>query len=465
MIETPQRSSSSKFISAAGILRILVATAAILFAVPADATTEEMMSTKDVGNSAQMAQASDIALSIGRSAVWAIPQTGSINVSNGSIVRVADEGKQLRLTAVKLGTATIKAGAQTLDVNVIPEAAFRLYATLQNAIKNKRGIKLSAADGKLKITGRLLRAEDWLAIADALQGTEAGKFQFQATVDADIEEQMRATLTERLKQQGLSHIQLKLSPDIVALAPTEPRDARKRAEAVLAPFGIRVESNSNVLSLEPMVRVKIVVAEVKKSFERQYGINWPSAVTGQLLPDQIIPTLPIDATLNALETHGWGRVLASPNILCRSGKEAEFMAGGEFPIKLSSFRSSDVVWKSYGIMLHIKPLADLDGNMSIEIGTEVSALDHAHAVDNIPAIVTNKMTTHFDLTKTRTIALSGLIKSDLSNNSTGLPWLSTIPILGPLFSSRDFKDDRSELIIFVTPEVMRPDDEALEKTP
>jgi pilus assembly protein CpaC len=153
-------------------------------------------------------------------------------------------------------------------------------------------------------------------------------------------------------------------------------------------------------------------------------------------------------------------------LLCRSGKEAEFMAGGEFPVKVSSFRSSEVVWKSYGIRLHVKPLADVSGRMSIAIETEVSELDESHKTDDqIPGLFTNKMQTHFDLTRSRTIALSGLIKSGQSRHSSGLPGLSSLPILGPLFSSQEFKDEQSELVIFVTPEVMKADDDALEKNP
>ena len=141
------------------------------------------------------------------------------------------------------------------------------------------------------------------------------------------------------------------------------------------------------------------------------------------------------------------------------------MAGGEFPIKLTSFGSSGVTWKNYGVLLKVKPLADSTGRMSIEIETEVSALDDANKVDGIPGLLTNRMKTHFDLSTSRTIALSGLIKNDLSRQTSGLPGLSSIPILGSLFSSTDFKDNQSELVIFVTPAVSRPDDEDLEAHP
>jgi pilus assembly protein CpaC len=114
------------------------------------------------------------------------------------------------------------------------------------------------------------------------------------------------------------------------------------------------------------------------------------------------------------------------------------------------------VWKKYGIMLNVKPKADFSGKMSISIETEVSSIDMSHAVDQVPALYTNKIQSHFELNGPRTIALSGLIKSDQGENSSGLPGLSRIPILGSLFSSKEFQDNRTELVVFVKPEVISP---------
>lgn len=416
----------------------------------------------------------DLALSIGRSALWPVPSAGAISVSNGSIIRVGDQGHTLKITALKLGAAVVRSGSRRLEVNVISESSYRLYATLREAIRDRRGLSISVASGSLRIVGRLLRADDWLAIGNALaadsdlsaSGSSQGKFVFSASLDPDVERTMQVALSARLRAAGLAHVDLRLSPDAVATVGVDPKDAHARAEKVLSPFGIRVDSNSSVLTLEPLVRVKILVAEIKKKFTRSFGVKWPSMLGGTLLPEQIFPNQSLELGLNALEESGWGRVLASPSLICRSGKEAKFTAGGEIPIKLTSLRSSEVVWKNYGISLRVKPLADTSGRMSIEIETEVSALDDTHGADGIPGILTNRMQTHFDLTKSRTIALSGLIKSDLGNRSSGLPLLSSLPILGSLFSSKDFRDDRSELMIFVTPEVVKPDDDvALEKNP
>ncbi len=395
----------------------------------------------------------DVALSIGRSAAWTVSAAGEISVSNGAILRVVDQGHIVKITALKLGSAVVRSGARRLEVNVLPEQAYRLYESLRDAVHDRRGLEVSAGSGNLKVIGRLLRSSDWLAIAAALSDAPAGKFTFQAQLEPNVETEIRKALDLRLAAVGLSHVDLRFTPAAIASVGTEPKDARERAEKILSPFGIHVDSNASVLSLEPMVRVKILVAEIKKNFKRTFGVQWPSSISGVLLPTSLLPSEPLEISLQALEDHGWGRILASPTLQCRSGKEAEFMAGGEFPIKLASYKSSNVIWKNYGVLLRVKPLADVSGRMSIAIETEVSALDDAHTVDGVPGLLTNRMQTHFDLSSSRTIALSGLIKNDLSRHTSGLPGLSSIPILGALFSSEEYKDDRSELMIFVTPEV------------
>ena len=407
----------------------------------------------------------NIALSVGRSALWPVSSSGEISVSNGAIVRIVDQGKHIKISALKLGAAVVRSREKTLEINVLPEKTYRLYASLRDSLENRRGLSVSSASGTLKIGGRLLRAEDWMAIASGLQSADADSFSFQATIDPDVEAQIRKELQIRLASAGLTQTNLRFIPEAVATVGAEMKDSKVRAEKILAPFGIRVETNSSVISLEPMVRVKIIVAEIKKSFRRNFGVKWPSGLSGTLLPSVLLPNVPLDIELQALEDRGWGRVLASPTLLCRSGKEAEFMAGGEFPIKLTSFGSSGVTWKNYGVLLKVKPLADSTGRMSIAIETEVSALDEANKVDGIPGLLTNRMQTHFDLSSSRTIALSGLIKNDLSRQTSGLPGLSSIPILGSLFSSTDFKDNQSELVIFVTPAVSRPEDEDSEAHP
>jgi pilus assembly protein CpaC len=111
----------------------------------------------------------------------------------------------------------------------------------------------------------------------------------------------------------------------------------------------------------------------------------------------------------------------------------------------------------------VKPLADFQGAISLEIQTEVSLIDMANAVEGIPGLKTNMVKSHFDLPGRRTIALSGLLKQELGESKEGLPYLTRIPILGALFSSQKFLKQQTELVIFVTPEIHVPDsDEKIE---
>jgi len=206
-----------------------------------------------------------------------------------------------------------------------------------------------------------------------------------------------------------------------------------------------------------LVKVQITVAEVKKDAFLSYGVQWPSNYTAQVIPGATAAeNSGLSIALQALESKGLGRVLARPNLLCRSGKEAEFVAGGEFPIKIMNFKIQDIVWKRYGILLKIKPMADFSGRMSISLETEISNLD-GHSVDGIPGLLTNRVQSHFDLSESKTIALSGLIKSESTESQVGLPGLARIPILGSLFSSKDFRENRTELVIFVKPEIVQED--------
>ncbi|MBK7960123.1 MAG: hypothetical protein IPK04_02190 [Bdellovibrionales bacterium] len=111
----------------------------------------------------------------------------------------------------------------------------------------------------------------------------------------------------------------------------------------------------------------------------------------------------------------------------------------------------------------MKPKADSSGRMNLKIETEVSSI--TEIVDGIPSLATNRVSTTFDLKETKTIVLSGLLKDQNTTSQSGLPWLQRIPILGSLFSSEDYIQKRTELLIFVRPEILQetqPEDPRLD---
>jgi pilus assembly protein CpaC len=239
---------------------------------------------------------------------------------------------------------------------------------------------------------------------------------------------------------------------------------KRAARETFSPFGIEIHSDDSEVALRPLVRTHVVLAEVSRSFSRDLGVKWPTEYQAQVLP-QVNTDAKVMLALQALEARGQAQVLASPNLLCRSGSEARFHAGGEFPIRLASRFTQGVEWKKHGVLLNVRPQADFHGNISLAVETEISLLDAAHSVDKIPALKTNTVKSHFDLPGKRTIALSGLIRQDLSDSGEGLPFLSSLPVLGRLFGSANFQKHLSELVIFVTPEIYVPESDEPIKMP
>lgn len=400
----------------------------------------------------------DLALSIGRSSEWAVPKGDVISVSNGAAVRVRDLGTRIRITAKKLGVATIRVGQQVLNVSVIPESAYGLYSALKESLHERRGLQLGVVGRVPVISGRLLRWSDWLSLAEAARRA-TGHYEFTAALDSQVQIAALSFFRQQLREAHLPDLTLSLEPYPVVSIPLEPKDLSDRVSQVLGPFGFKIQRSSNTLSLEPLVRVQILVTELRRKMFGKLGLDWQLPLEGQLLPRPLLPASgALSFSLQAIEENGLGRVLASPTLLCRSGKEAQFLAGGEFPIKVASFKSHDIAWKKHGVLLRIRPRADDTGRMSIAIETEVSMLDTSQTVDGLPGLLTNRIETHFDLNSGRTIALSGLIKKEWGLSNSGILGFRKIPILGALFGSEEFRDQRTELVIFVTPSIVEGDE-------
>lgn len=268
-----------------------------------------------------------------------------------------------------------------------------------------------------------------------------------------VQQKINLYIENNIRESGLTPLKVNFSrPWRVQF---NSKDAAETYTYNYQKLGILASTNLQKIDIADNVRVSVHITEVRKDFGRTLGIKWPDTYAAQIINNQFSAENSFAVALQAKESSGEAKILASPNLICRSGKEAEFFAGGEFPIKILNYKIQDIVWKKYGIMLKIKPQVDATGQMSLQLDTEVSSIDKSRSVDNIPALFTNKVSSHFDLVKSKTIALSGLIKNETGRSSDGLPFLSQIPILGSLFSSKDFMENRTELVIFVTPELMK----------
>jgi pilus assembly protein CpaC len=258
------------------------------------------------------------------------------------------------------------------------------------------------------------------------------------------------------------------------------------------------------------INLRVRVAEVRRSVVKQIGINWDSimgigafsfglgignpaaasvadvskaaagnaVVNGQEFLERNLNSFGsgttnsifgggrgtrwnVNAVIDALENEGLVTVLAEPNLTAVSGETASFLAGGEFPVPVPQGNGAVTIdFKKFGVGLAFTPTLLSDGRIVLKVRPEVSQLSNDGSVRvsgfAIPAITTRRAETTVELGSGQSFAIAGLIQNDINHAVKRLPGLGDLPILGALFRSDAFQRDESELVILVTPYIVRP---------
>ncbi len=164
----------------------------------------------------------------------------------------------------------------------------------------------------------------------------------------------------------------------------------------------------------------------------------------------------LEATLRLLESRNFVRVLSEPTLVTMSGKEASFLAGGEAPIVQQLQNTFTVEFKEFGVRMKIKPTADSANNITTHLVAEVSDVNPTVTVQGVPSFTTRRAETDVQLKDGQTLAIGGLFNSNNSRDALRkFPWLGNIPVLGTLFRSKDYQKNQSELLFFVTVEIVK----------
>ncbi|MEO7564214.1 MAG: type II and III secretion system protein family protein, partial [Sphingomicrobium sp.] len=167
------------------------------------------------------------------------------------------------------------------------------------------------------------------------------------------------------------------------------------------------------------------------------------------------------ASLDIAAQDGLVSILAEPNLTAVTGETASFLAGGEFPIPVSEgLGSVSIIYKSYGVGLAFTPIVLGDGRISMRVRPEVSELSNEGAITlngfNVPALTTRRAETTVELGSGQSFMIAGLLRNSSSNSVDKAPFLGDIPILGALFRSTNYRKQETELVVIVTPYLVRP---------
>ncbi len=168
-----------------------------------------------------------------------------------------------------------------------------------------------------------------------------------------------------------------------------------------------------------------------------------------------------DSIIQALETKGLARRLAEPNLVALSGDTASFLAGGEFPFPVPAGNGDITIkFKKFGVGLSFTPTVLAGGLINLKIEPEVSQLDPSNSLRingiDIPALIVRRTKTTIELRDGQSFAIAGLLQTTNTKSGRGLPWITRMPVLGSLFSSRSYLKQQTDLVIIVTPRLVRP---------
>jgi pilus assembly protein CpaC len=246
---------------------------------------------------------------------------------------------------------------------------------------------------------------------------------------------------------------------------------------------------------ESQILLKVKFADVDRSYTQDLGLNIISTgatntigrvTTGQFSPPVLTsspgqpttitfsdllniflfrPDLNLGATIKALEAKNVLQILAEPNVLAINGKTASFLAGGEFPYPTlqgggGGLGAVTIQFREFGVRINFTPIITPRGTVRLQVEPEVSSLDFANGLVfqgfNIPALATRRVKTEIELEGGQSFAIGGLLDNRTTEALSKVPGLGNIPLLGKLFQSRSLNKTNSELLVLVTPELVRP---------
>jgi pilus assembly protein CpaC len=246
-------------------------------------------------------------------------------------------------------------------------------------------------------------------------------------------------------------------------------------------------SISSPIQVTPRVRV----AEVSREVIRNLGVNWQNlssigkiglvpaltfnvnsnplscgVVSGGSTGGQAIcPGSNFNGVIDALAQDNLARILAEPNLTVMSGQSASFLVGGQFPIPIEQQNNAiSIEYKNFGVSLTFLPTVYSDGRINLHVAPEVSKLSNQNAVAIaagsstlvVPSLTVSRAETTVELGSGQTFAIAGLLQTDHTQGNSGLPIAGDIPVLGSLFRDNSFQKKETELVIVVTPFIVRP---------
>lgn len=306
-----------------------------------------------------------------------------------------------------------------------------------------------------------------------------GTVDIEVTLDTDqLANTIRASVPDARIKVGSANGRVVLSGE------ADDAVAAEKANKIATRFSGNEEViNSVNISSSQQVQLNVRFVEINRQASQDLGAKYsanfayglggrdvsldpgslPAAGTGEIIGRLLSNGVSIDIAIKALEERGLARRLAEPNLIARSGETASFLAGGEFPIPVSEDNGKiSVSYKKYGVSLEFTPTVLKDGMVSLDIAPEVSSIDASASYNigsiSVPGFIVRRAKTSVDLKNGQSFMIAGLLQSQNDITTSRIPGLGKMPVLGALFSSKSYQRRETDLVIIVTPYLVKPVD-------
>jgi pilus assembly protein CpaC len=341
----------------------------------------------------------------------------------------------------------------------------------------------------------------------SLDSVPVGLIEVEVSVDtADIDRAIRAVVPGAKVQVGTVNGRVRLTGSV------SDAETMKQVLAVVGQYGSDSVVNTVAIKGGQQVNLEVRILEASRNAGRELGINWrygqpqvdpdnPSVVTGiygspstegagaigsnifqnggiggitdgapgsnvagngNTFATFIVNVISaasgfnLDMIINALEAKGLVRKLAEPNLTTLSGQEAKFLAGGEVPIRVADGDGSYTIsYKEFGVRLRFLPIVLSDDRIQIRLTPEVSEVGGQTEAGDL-VFTTRNLESTIELRDGQSFSVAGLLQSKNTKVQNQLPWLGDVPVLGALFRSSSYQKSETELVVIVTPRLVRP---------
>jgi pilus assembly protein CpaC len=435
-----------------------------------------------------------INLGVGQQKVIPVQGVARIAIGDAEVadVKQVASGTQIIVTGVSEGRTSLlvwhTSGARvSYQVMVRKQDPRELVSEVRALLGEREGVEIRVVGDRVYLDGETITTADYERVQQVVA--------FYPSVKSFVHPSSSAkrlaveVLARAYKKNDLNGVTPYVVGNTILLEGWVDSEADlKKLDLITKAVGETVESLVTV-GQKKMVMVEVAFVEVSIGARKTVGIKPPAQIlsTGQGATATVSVTQPLgglgagggsgsvafsasaasDFSVGARFDDAYQRILGQPRLVAASGEKAQFLAGGEVPILAVTQSTFNVEYKKFGILLDVTPTADRSGNIGTAISAEVSTVDPtvsavANGV-NVPGFKVRNVKTTVTVHDGETIVLSGLYNYSQDKEVSKIPLLGSIPILGELFKSRNFVDNKTELAIYVTPHIVSPASERVKK--